>query len=449
MTLISFRNYFIMLLVFSYMILNYGIMLARFPPGGAGIPIGELGLLLVLITIHYPSTLPRLSSITPLTPLVLWWGYVFGRVCYDISEYGMWALRDATNVIESLFIIAGFVFALRPESMDLFFKWLEKLLMVGVLYGLTYPFAEYLQSVSPTIIGGAGHDVPIFFNYTNSSLVLVFCAAYLLLFGRIDRIIKLDDKMLFLIAVLLVSFACIVFQARTVYLQIIGVFIIIFIYRKDLIGKGINSIMLCFGIIVFLQISEITIKGRLGQTMSLEFLYNHFLSMAAIENRYVEGAAGGASLRLGWWYSLFARLTDSMNNLFFGLGYGFPLIDFQITGGISAREPHNSYLSILSRSGLIGLSLFCWVHYHLFSVWRNSYLKCQRIKWEVGKNRLLILFIFFIMIWIYAIGEDAFEKPFNAIPYYFFWGIVLRFSYHLTNSNIGHYIETNKNTVCS
>jgi hypothetical protein len=39
-------------------------------------------------------------------------------------------------------------------------------------------------------------------------------------------------------------------------------------------------------------------------------------------------------------------------------------------------------------------------------------------------------FINFILVWVFAIGEDAFEKPFNAIPYYFFWGIILRFYYH-------------------
>ena len=38
------------------------------------------------------------------------------------------------------------------------------------------------------------------------------------------------------------------------------------------------------------------------------------------------------------------------------------------------------------------------------------------------------------MVWIGAIGEDAFEKPFNAIPYYFFWGIVLSISYRLSKA---------------
>jgi hypothetical protein len=39
--------------------------------------------------------------------------------------------------------------------------------------------------------------------------------------------------------------------------------------------------------------------------------------------------------------------------------------------------------------------------------------------------------VFFILIWVLAIGEDAFEKPFNSIPYYFFWGIVLRLACYM------------------
>jgi hypothetical protein len=51
-----------------------------------------------------------------------------------------------------------------------------------------------------------------------------------------------------------------------------------------------------------------------------------------------------------------------------------------------------------------------------------------------GENRLLILMIFFILVWINAIGEDAFEKPFITIPYYFFWGVVLRMNWYLSKN---------------
>lgn len=38
---------------------------------------------------------------------------------------------------------------------------------------------------------------------------------------------------------------------------------------------------------------------------------------------------------------------------------------------------------------------------------------------------------FFILIWIAALREDAFEKPFYAILYYFLWSVMIRLTRHL------------------
>jgi O-antigen ligase len=132
----------------------------------------------------------------------------------------------------------------------------------------------------------------------------------------------------------------------------------------------------------------------------------------------------------------------------FGMGFGFPLIDFVAHGpgyaeeGQVAREPHNSYVSIVSRLGLIGILTFAWMHVLLLGVWRRTYTMCQRLHWREGQNRLLILMVYCVVIWVAALGEDAFEKPFATIPYYFFWGVVLSMSYrlrHLSREDASEY----------
>jgi hypothetical protein len=40
-------------------------------------------------------------------------------------------------------------------------------------------------------------------------------------------------------------------------------------------------------------------------------------------------------------------------------------------------------------------------------------------------------------MFVLAIGEDGFEKPYNVIPFYLLWGIVLRFAYLLERGEIG------------
>jgi O-antigen ligase len=107
------------------------------------------------------------------------------------------------------------------------------------------------------------------------------------------------------------------------------------------------------------------------------------------------------------------------------------LVDYHGIGGTVIREPHNSYISIFARIGVIGLFAFIWMHVILLTVWFRAMRLCRRAKYRVGQERLLVLFVFFLLMWILGIGEDAFEKPFNTIPYYFFWGIVLHYSLYL------------------
>ena len=62
------------------MVLNYGFMQVRIPPtGGGGVPIGELVLLLTLISINYTKLLPKLFSLLFAYPFFVWWGLGIGR----------------------------------------------------------------------------------------------------------------------------------------------------------------------------------------------------------------------------------------------------------------------------------------------------------------------------------------------------------------------------------
>lgn len=419
-------------------------MLVRLPIGTSGIPLGEIVLIFVLLTIHYPSTLPHLSLVFPVLLLFFWWSYIAMRVLSGISTYGLWALRDASNVMESLFILAGFTFAQRPESLIKFYNWLPKFLIIGVIYGMTYPFADSLQSLSPNILSGAGKSIPIFFTYTNSSVILLLSACYLFIFKQ-----EIKIYFIFPLAVFLIAFTILLFQARTVYLQILALFIFFFIYRRNIIGKSFLTIIFCIGFVALMPILDISIYGRLDQAITIKFLFNHFLAIGGIENEGVVGAAKGVGLRLEWWLSLYYRLTANFRTFLEGIGYGFPLIDFKITGGIPIREPHNSYISIVSRSGIIGLLFFSYIHFLLIKTWLKSYKICKNINWTSGENQLLILMAYFVLIWVFAIGEDAFEKPYNTIPYYFFWGIVLRFYYHLKQKKIGPDSTHHENSLSS
>ena len=113
----------------------------------------------------------------------------------------------------------------------------------------------------------------------------------------------------------------------------------------------------------------------------------------------------------------------------FCLGYGMPLRDFGLDPKYFIREPHNSFLSILSRGGLVALSMWLWMHYLLFRVWFRLYSVYKIFDNEQGIKILILLMTYFILVLVGAVGQDNLEKPFFVVPYYFFWGVVLRLYY--------------------
>jgi len=49
----------------------------------------------------------------------------------------------------------------------------------------------------------------------------------------------------------------------------------------------------------------------------------------------------------------------------------------------------------------------------------------------VDAMRLLVMMIFCSIILVGIVGEDMLEKPFYAVPYYFFWGVIVAYVSHV------------------
>src|SRR3546814_14730112 len=103
-------------MIAGYLILSYAFMLLRIPPIGFGVPLGELMLVFVLLGLNIPRVLSRMSAAAILAPFLLWWGWGLTRLVFDAAAHGAWALRDATHLIESLYIGVGFSLAADPRA---------------------------------------------------------------------------------------------------------------------------------------------------------------------------------------------------------------------------------------------------------------------------------------------------------------------------------------------
>lgn len=425
MNLTRLREHATLIIVSLYLILNYGFMLIRVPPN-FGVPFGELLLAVYLLWLSDIRLLPRFSKALFLLPFLIWWTAGLGRSYFAFPEHGLVALRDATHVIESLFLWVGFIFATKEENIERLFRWLPWVLVICSIYAFGFPFQSLLKGYSPTVLSTAGESTAILFQYTNTAVLVLVAAAYLMIVR--PKTIGLGPMLL---ATLLLAFIVAFFQARTIYLQVIAMLLLFAWQYRSSFVKMSSSLLL--GALAFLAISALGIQftGRLGGEISLDFILQHFGTIMGQGEGEFAGVAAGVDMRTTWWLGIWERVSAGVGTLFFGLGYGFPLVDFHSIGGVVVREPHNSYISILGRSGLVGVFAFVWMHIILMVVWFRTFRLCRLAKYRIGQERLLVLLVYFLMIWIYGIGEDAFEKPFNTVPYYFFWGVILHYSLHL------------------
>src|SRR3546814_1797329 len=98
-------------------------MLRRIPPIGFGGPWAELMLVFVLLVLNIPRVLSRMSAAAILAPFLLWWGWGLTRLVFDAAAHGAWALRDATQLIESFYMVVGFSLAAAPRAVQRLARW--------------------------------------------------------------------------------------------------------------------------------------------------------------------------------------------------------------------------------------------------------------------------------------------------------------------------------------
>ena len=404
------------------MVLGYGYQMVRlFPP--FGIPLSEVLLLYFMILSRPWNVLGKLRTVLPLTPFLGWILYGSVLVLLGISEHGWRAVRDGSPVFEASFLYVGFLIAGRPGALPALTRWLPWLLGLGLVYALLYPLRDLLVPLSPQVTGVQGQSVPLLFTFTNTNTLLMVLAAYALA-GALRR----HDPARLVVGAFALLVVVVLFPSRTLILMIGAV-------ALGFLAYGGRSWLLhlawIVGVLVLISplLFSLGLETRLGAFDLTSYLT---LFLEIFDFRSGEGAqllSSGSALRIGWWIVLLEQWASSWRTILFGAGYGRPLMDFVATGGIVVYEPHNTLVSVLCRTGAVGVVLFVWLHG--FIVHRAVTVAARYRNDPRYASTTMALLAVLLCVLINSIGQTPFVMPMYAVPYYFSAGVLLRMAYAL------------------
>lgn len=433
MDLRAIRLHLTLVLVALYLLLEAAFMLIRLPPGTvSAVPTGELLILFFFLTLPADLHLIRpFLLVMPAAPFVIWWTIGGAQLAIAVPQYGFWALRDATSLIESLFLWIGFVVASVPGAMTTVITWFHRVLILAVLVALTYPFREALAAISPVVLSAQMREFPLFFTYQLTPMTAMTGAVRILVTER--RYLGLRPEW---IAGALIVFVAAFWQARTIYLQIGFLFLLFAVTRPGNVLRLLTPLVAAVVLFAALIALGVPFPGRLSGNVSLSFYLEHFLAIGGSgahgsDDAAIQSAAGGVGQRLQWWQAIWENVTASWSSTLFGVGYGVSLVGLANDHTIdpATREPHNSLISAMGRVGFVGLAAYVWMHAALTLTLIRTYLSYRAQGEKTIVQFLYLAGVLFGMFWISAMGEDSFEKPFVSIPYYFCYGVILNLWY--------------------
>jgi hypothetical protein len=140
------------------------------------------------------------------------------------------------------------------------------------------------------------------------------------------------------------------------------------------------------------------------------------------------GAAGGVNQRRQWRdFSLKLWSRDTSTQIL-GIGFGHVLTDLTTAGTdgqtMIVREPHNSYVTTLSRSGIVGLVVMLSLHVSVLWICLYGYRRHYLTQRPQAAYFLGVMF-YELHSLMNSWGEPHFEVAHGAVPSYFIYGTVI------------------------
>jgi O-antigen ligase len=393
------------------------------------VPLLESSLILMIISFAWKGYFDVTSRRFVIGITCVAGGLFAVHVPGQLAEYGSDAARDFLSVVDLYFVVGGALissYLSRSSNWENFvLRFTRVWLLAATFYSLTQPFGDFLKQISPTGVG-LNKSIPILGYYLSTPLTAA-AGLFTLLLMRPSYLLGSSFIGRSVLALLGAAWAYFLLagQGRGIMGAILFCVPLLFVLGYSRYSMRFSSWLLVgiTAILVFPMLG-VEIQGRIG-SVNIDTFTNRFASVVGAGTD--ESGIEGVHQRADWWGKSLELWQDSTQSVVLGVGYGPALTDFVPPGGGVVREPHNSYISALTRGGVF--YLLAWGTIVLWGFLATLKLSRMQRRSRSSKVVLMYALLMFVML-VVAFVEPLFETPALASIFYFWSGFfIARLSY--------------------
>lgn len=395
---------FAAVLIFDYGFVNVGVV---------GVPVVDVVLVALLLRARAPFIRP------------FKWGAVFiawasVRLLLDYPEFGVLALRDFTLPVEMLWAVVGYWTMVRfgRERWVTVLRWI----FLGVLFYSLVCLSDWLVGVSPVV--GIDQPVPLLGAPIGTAIApATFFFTLLKPFGKLSYLFAAAGFGLMLID-----------QNRALYILIPATFAVLWLLASG--SRKRLATAVAVGIVAMALVVSLAPQGRVG-VGNAEFYVSHFQTLFGDEGP----AAGTIDSRQEWFDQTMNNVAAEPYGWLFGVGLGDDLINKFSTEAGFIRKPHNDFLEVFARYGLVGIVPF------MLALW----LSFRRVVRGARRTRDPFLW-WAVAVAIVLLGNAAVQPllafPYGTVPLFSLLGAGLALSHQTSRSAAVGSLSHDRSLAC-
>lgn len=408
---------FILVVLFGYLSVGRGFAYVGLGP----IFVGEISLGVAFLVAATSKNQRR--AIVPVVAAIVFVIFGLMRTLPFLGEFGLLAIRDAALYYYILFGVLLY-FSLTESEVR------SGLRIIGeaIPFYMAWSFIQLGNDITGMLPAIQWPGAPVGFWVTkpgDRAVVLAAIAAYVLLgLPKLLGVRRQLPSMVFWSS--WIGFAAVAaIGARGGLLALAIALGVVIAYRRS--KEMLRMFLIGVAVLIVIVAWNPSIQVGSYRELSVEQFTANITSIFQPSTENSGSVNQNRDWRLEFWTSIVNDTTQGEHRLF-GMGYGVNLATlsgFQINSEHDLRSPHNIFVTVLGRMGMVGLAAWVWLLASFCFVLHRASSRLRKAGDETAAAVMVFGLSFTSAVLMNATFDVYLEGPQGAIPFWCAFGVIL------------------------